>query len=780
MRKSVHARVLAVLVALAMALPAVAQESIVVAVISDGPPERPVFQQQLYVSELLALTEREFDITIRDFEGNWNRQSIETQLDLAYSDPNVDYILVGGFIANQIAALRRDFPKPTFLPLILDVNLLAGAADGDRSGVPNLSYLVAYADFQDDLDTLARLTPYDKLALLYDEEVARAIPELRESAYTAVAERGVELVEVTHNGTDHDLVSRVPPDTDAVFVAGLPRMPRDAYLRMIDGINAAGWPSYSFAGVSDVEAGVLATNSEPRDINRQARLNALNMQAVFLGGRAEDQTIGTDLNKRLTINMATARRIGLSPSFDVLSDAILLNQDEEVTGEELGLADIARRAIGENQILQAEGLGVLAGEQEIFRARANLLPQLDAGLSATQRNDSPGVEAGFLAERSTDSQVSLNQLLYADSAAANLSIQKSLQMSRESGLAELQLDIVQAATTSYYTVLNARSQLVIEENNLRISRANLELAGNRVRLGTSTRADVYRWEAEVARAQIRTLGARAGLNRAWETLNRLLHRPMGTRFAIADATFNEPFALTRAEFDELVQSPADYARFSNFFVRDALELAPEIDQLDAQIVAKRRDVTSQRRSYWLPDFSVGGSFTSNLDQSGLGAGEFAGQGLDDWSVGVQATLPLFTGGLRKANVSRANYELQQLLTSRTAIAELVEEEIRNALHTIQASYVQIDLANAAAESSRKNLEVVSDAYARGTVNVIQLLDAQEAALGAAGGAAEAFYGFFIDVMALQRAVGRYDFLLPATEREAIASEYMNRMSGNER
>ena len=779
MRKHALTWVLTGLAVLVLCAPASAQDAVGIAVVTDGPAARQVNQQDLYVAELLALTEREFDITVREFAGEWSRASIEAALDAAYADPEIDHVLVSGFIANQITALRREFAKPTFLPIILDVGLLAAESDGDRSGIPNLSYLVAYADFQADLDTLARLTPYDKLALIYDEEVASAIPELRESAYAAVAARGVELLEVTHNGVDHNLVSRVPPDTDAIFVAGLPRMPPAEFLRLVNDINAAGWPSYSFAGVVDVEAGVLATNTEPRDINRQARLNALNMQAVLLGERAEDQSIGADINERLTINMETARRIGLSPSFDVLNDAVLLNQDVEVTGEEFGLEDVARRAIGENQILRAEGLGVLAGEQEIFRARANLLPQINAGLSATRRNDSPSVQNGFLAEQSTDGQVTVNQLIYADSAAANLSIQRSLQLSRESALAELQLDIVQASTTSYYTVLNARSQLRVEENNLRISRANLELAENRVRLGTSTRADVYRWEAEVARAQIRTLSARAALNRAWETLNRLLHRPMGTRIPLEDASFNEPFVLTREEFDDLVQSPADYLRFSNFFVRDALELAPEIDQLDAQIVAKRRDVTSQRRSFWLPDFSLGGNYSSNIDQSGLGAGSFAGQGLDDWSVGLQATLPLFTGGLRKANVSRASYELQQLLTSRTAIAELVEEEIRNALHTIQASYGQIELANTAAESARRNLELVRDAYGRGTVNVIQLLDAQEASLDAAAGAAERFYGFFIDVMALQRAVGRFDFLLPDGERNAIATEYRNKMAGDE-
>ena len=56
---------------------------------------------------------------------------------------------------------------------------------------------------------------------------------------------------------------------------------------MVAAINAAKIPSYSFAAVADVERGLLATNTEPRDIDRQARLNALNMQAVMLGEAPE-------------------------------------------------------------------------------------------------------------------------------------------------------------------------------------------------------------------------------------------------------------------------------------------------------------------------------------------------------------------------------------------------------------------------------------------------------------------------------------------------------------
>jgi len=767
------------IVLMLMVVPVVAQERVVVAVVDDGPSDRFAGQQQTYIDELQTLTASEFDVQIRHFSGAWSKESIEAAIVNAYADVEVDLVLVTGFLANQLAATKREFAKPTFLPILLDTGLLASEKTVGQSGVANLNFLSAYADFAGDLDTLATIVPYRKLVIFIDVGLASAIPELRDSAYAVSDEKGIELIEVTHDGADHQLMNRVPADADAIFVVGLQRMPPSHFDSLVEAINEAGLPSYSLAGVVDVERGLLATNSEPRDVDRQARFNALNMQAVMLGERAEDQPTESQIREQLTINMATARRLGLSPSFDVLNEAVLLNQDEDALGEQYGLVDIARLALDENQDLQAEGFGVRAGLEEIARARSNLLPQVGASTGYTMRRDSPAVSAGLFAERSTDAAVSLDQLIYSDAASANLKIQKELQRTRLASLQEFKLDVIQAATTSYYTVLNARSQLAVQENNLRITRANLELAEDRVRLGTSTPADIYRWQAEVARAQILVLNAKAALNQSWDTLNRILHGPQGTRFALKEANFDEPFVMTRKEFDQLVKSPADYARFARFYIDRALSQAPELEQLNAQIAAKRRELISQRRAYWLPDFTVGGQYTSNLSQSGLGAGPQAGQDLNDWSVGVQATLPLFSGGLRKANVSRASFELRQLDALRISTEERVEERVRNQLHAAQAAYAQIDLTATAAEASGKNFDLVSDAYARGTVTVIELLDAQDTALAASAAAAESLYNFLITIMSVQRAVGGYDFLLTPEARAALAVEMRMTLTGTE-
>ena len=755
-----------------MLLPALvfAQERIDVAVVIDGSPDRLEQRNQVYIDELLALTEGEFDVRISRIDGNWSVDGVNAALEQAYTDPQIDMVMATGFAGNQVAAMRSDFPKPTFLPVMLDVGVLPSQAVDSKSGIRNLNYLTLYTDFGDDLDTMRRMVDYRNVVVLMGELLASVIPDLRQDATTISNERGIEFTLVAHDGFDHDLMARVPLETEAIFVTGLPRMPAADFDSLIAAINEAGIPSYSFVGNADVQRGILVTNSARSNLDKVARLNALNMQAVMIGERTEDQAITFEDKRELTINMATARQIGLSPSFEVVGPATLLNREVAAKGEVLGLVDIAREAIAKNQDLAAEQFGVLASSEEIARARANLLPQLNAGTSYTARKESPTVSAGLFAERSADASLTLNQVIYSDSTSANFTIQKNLQLAREQNLHQLRLDVIQAASSAYFRALAARSQLIVQENNFLVSRTNLDLAQDRVNLGSSTMADVYRWQAEVARAQILVLDARAAVEQSWDALNRLLHRPQGRPIALHPASVNDAFIFTQKEFDVLITNRAEYERFTRYLIDSGLKQAPELLQLDSQIDAKRRERVSQQRAYWLPEFSLQGSYGSNLDQSGAGSGVIPGGDFDDWNVGIQATLPLFSGGLRKANLSRANLELMQLEALRSSIAEQIEQEIRTQMHFAQADYARISYTQEAADASLKNFDLVSDAYARGTVSYIELLDAQETSLTASAASSDSLYNFLITIMAAQRAVGKFEFLLSPSERDAAAKE----------
>ena len=144
-----------------------------------------------------------------------------------------------------------------------------------------------------------------------------------------------------------------------------------------------------------------------------------------------------------------------------------------------------------------------------------------------------------------------------------------------------------------------------------------------------------------------------------------------------------------------------------------------------------------------------------------------------WSVGVSATLPLFTGGGRKADRLQAEQELSRLRLSFDSTADKIEQRIRSAMALARASRTGIGLSRDAAEAARQNLDLVTDAYARGAVSIIDLLDAQNAALNAEELAANSVYDFLTDLLEVERAANRIELL--GTPESAAA--FFERLEG---
>ena len=134
---------------------------------------------------------------------------------------------------------------------------------------------------------------------------------------------------------------------------------------------------------------------------------------------------------------------------------------------------------------------------------------------------------------------------------------------------------------------------------------------------------------------------------------------------------------------------------------------------------------------------------------------------------MSASLPLYEGGARRAARARAIREVDELSLRRRAIAERIEQRVRSAAHLAGASFAGIELAEAATVAARQNLELVTGAYEQGVVPILDLLDAQHAALVAEEETANAVYDHLIDQMAVQRALGRFRFFMNPEEEAAF-------------
>ena len=295
-----------------------------------------------------------------------------------------------------------------------------------------------------------------------------------------------------------------------------------------------------------------------------------------------------------------------------------------------------------------------------------------------------------------------------------------------------------------------------------ITRSHLDLAESRRGIGVARPSEVVRWESQIAvnRRDLVAAGARRRV--AEIELNRLLDRPLDEAFETAGIDPNDPALLTPpSTLDTYAGNPAAFERFLEFMAAEGLAHAPELRQIDAAIDAQERAVLAARRA-WTPTVVAQG------DIVGIGRSDIETTALPfalppmrafTWTVGVSATLPLFDGGTRRANRSRAERELDELRLSRRAAADRVEQRIRSALHLAGASHVGIDLAAEAARAARRNLELVTDAYGEGSASILDLIDAQQTALVARHLEANAVYEYLIDLMDVHRAMGRFGFFM---------------------
>lgn len=746
-----------------------------IGMVMDGPWEREAELRELFKREILALTRGEHDVRFPDKSfllADWNLEGAQKAVDQLLADPETDLLITLGPLSCHLFCCRSELAKPVIAPVVLDTELQGIPRRGQGSGVRNLNYLVFPAQIEKELTAFRKVVPFDHVTLLISRGIYEAIPSLVSRGRQAALGLGLRLDFVPVGDSVDEALESLPQGTEAVLILPLFHLGNRGLENLVTGLIERRLPSFSVIGRAEVEKGILAGQGRDDYFERLARRVALNVQRILLGEAPESLPVDFIPRQELVINPATARTIGVSPRWEVLIEAQLVGE-EETNGRLLTLHDAVREAVEVNLDLAARRREVAAGEQEVARARSVFKPQIEISALGLQIDDDRAAASlGSQAERSLTGSLGVSQLIFSEASRANRDIQAELQFQRELSWAELKLDIAAEAAVSYLDLLRAKTLLRVRRSNLELTRSNLELARLRRSIGEANPSEVYRWESAIAADRQALIATGAAVQQAEIALNRLLHRGLEEPFRTAEVDLEDPSLITGQErFTGYIETPRHFAALREFVVRDGLALAPELKQLDAAITAQKRQLAAARRAFWLP--SVGLSFSLDELLVDDGAGSVANPGLPlpaaddrDWTLGLQASLPLFTGGARRAERLQAEETLARLEIERQAVTEKLEQRIRSAAIAARASSSSIDLSRQAAVAANKNLELIADAYARGVLSILELLDAQNAALNAELGAANAVYDFFIDLMTVQRATNRFDFFITPEIRDA--------------
>ncbi len=731
--------------------------------------------------EVQAILKNRYQVTFDLYFGDFQVDMIRQKLEEAYAKPEVDLVIASGVLSSGIMAQRDTYPKPSIASVILDNELQRVPLNPDgSSGIPNFTYLQTPFNISRDLNTLKRVHSFQKVGFVGPEKLANILNfPLEELFQKAAQDAGADYELVSIQADVSNTLAQMDEDIDAIYLLPfLGQYTSNQRRNIIEGINSKKLPSTALLGEVPVQEGVLLAYEAENNIRLIPRRIATNSLKILEGQEAADLKVAIPVyTENVIINMATAKQTGYYPDFDLMAESMLINVNVSQSEDELSLQKVILRSLESNLDIKVVEKDVELADKDVDIAQSDLLPQIDANTNLNVQ-DQTSTDISFGAQGRWNWTVggSLSQVIFNEPVLANIAINKHLREAETQVLKETQLDIIQQATTAYLTLLQAKTFVRIQRDNVLVTKENYDIAKAKESVGYSGVSDLNRWTSELAQSNIELNSDQANYRQSQFLLNQLLNFPVNQDFQTQDVSLNDQLLLvTDQRITDLIKNYGDLDKLASFMVEEGMRELPELKQIQAGILATERQRKSQWRRFYLPSVQLSGNTNYLIERwdtspSSLGQGDafssFTEQ-VPTWSFNLTLSYPIFSGNQRRLNLQRTYISLAQLKDQTLSLRLQLELRIRSALEVASASFFRIELSEIAADAARKNFEIMQDSYSQGLVNITSLIDAQNASLQATLNAENAIYQFIIDFLEVERSVGSYYFLAEPAERDAF-------------
>ena len=693
---------------------------------------------------------------------------------------NSDVVMSLGFNSSAFIRSFGRYPVPCIAGISLE------RSENDSTGINNYTYVQSPFSLERDFEVFQSIIDFQKLGIFVDPLNEKTI-----NSYISSISKDFEIQFVPISGNPITDLSQLESDVDAIYI--LPDLydSPEKDKELFDAINDKQLPSFSLIGRQDVTQGVLASVSPTNYLNVYARRLALNTMKILEG--VNPSSLSTQIGgieEDFVINMATMKKIEVYPPLDVISEASFVDIDY-TSGVQYNLKSAVAQGLRENISLRAANKNIGIQDEEVDIAQSNLLPNLEASTSFV------GLDGGTADLLKSTSQptpqnewsgtLALTQVIYSEPAWANVSIQNSLLKAEKEGFISQQLDIVLDICTAYINYLQVKANLNIQNNNVQTTLSNLNIAKNQAKIGTISMSDVHGLETQLAINKSALNDAITGLDQAKIRFNQLLNRPLEEEFVLEDISIeDELIFIANPQIGETIQNRYDIINFANFLVDYAFENTPDIKQLEWSIKAQERALLSSKRSLYQPQLALQGNLDRTFGRYGTRVEDSALEafGLDPyqptWNVGLNASLPIFQGNLRRNRIQRDKLSLEQLNDNRDLLKQSFDSNIRLALENLGNDYNDITFNDQAKESSAEFLKIVQELYREGATTIITLLEAQNNSLSAQLGAVNIRYQFILDAIIIERLINQVYLLSTNQEKEEFVRSYFDYITQNKK
>ena len=752
------------------------QEPLRVGIIKDASSSEFEVLSNQVKSEINALISARNEVTFKELNSQWQPQKASENIQNFTNDPEVDIIVTLGFLSSEAAVQLPNYPKPMIVGTILDRTIQNLSLQSDNStGISNFSYIESWVRIKDDMLSFAQMFEFSHLAIVVPQPLLDEFKDIRQ--FLTMDTKNFDVSFVSAEANSNPLL-QLPEDADAVVVFPLVQHSSSEIEMFLTGLNQRGIPSLSISGPHYLELGATFTLTPQFTFQQLARQVALQVLKVTEGVNLKDISVIPDVKERtLVINMESLREMNQFPEWDTMANAILINVTE-MPGEVMTLQQAIAMALESNLQGKIADQDLLMAQKDVQIARSNVLPQVEvSGTGAQISSNLAKASMGQKGEFTITGSASLKQVIYSEVAFANIAIKKLAAENSRQYNRQTMLDVVSNVSQDYISLLFAKSNLQIKNDNVYATLQNLEMAKAKEKTGEGGISDVNRWTSELSLNKIELNNAEARYKSAMYQLNQTLNTNIANSIATIDSTtIGESVVLNHELFSSIFERSDFTEKYADFLIAEMHTWSPELKQLltAGQIVDRKKAM--HIRQMFVPELALFGG----VDQTFVRDGTYTNPELpippppDDitWNVGVRISLPIFEGGRKKAETRRATIEQTKITWQKEELLSTLEQGIRSNVQLLKASYRDLDLSQNAAKAASDNFEIVQDAYSQGMVSVVELIDAQNMMIQTRLKAENVHYQYILDYIHTERLQGRFTFL----EDEMEKIQYIGRLS----
>lgn len=393
------------------------------------------------------------------------------------------------------------------------------------------------------------------------------------------------------------------------------------------------------------------------------------------------------------------------------------------------LLDVYRMAQQSDPTLRAAEAGNQAAQQGRAQSRAVLLPQVNLSADVTKnQRDANGVSTDY---DSSGYNLSLVQSLYHHDYYQQLKVADAGIAQANALYEAARQGLILRVASAYFRLLAAQDSLTTAEASKRAIAQQLRQTQQRFEVGLTAITDVHEAQAGYDAAVAAEIAASNGLDIAREELREITGQE-----PLAPAALQESMPLLSPE-------PADIGQWVEKARTQNLSL------IAAEAAARAAAEELNRREaghYPTLDLVANHRYSDTTDDP-------SGYEMDNTSIGVQLSVPIYSGGLTTARSREARALLAQAQENLETQRRATVREVRSAYLGVTAGISQVKARKQALSSAQTALEATQAGFEVGTRTAVDVLNAQQVRYGAQSEYFRSRYDYLLATLLLKQAAG---------------------------